>query len=138
MTEKCDNLVKESQGVSNTKGKITSLDKQINIDVYKTPQFKDLSLNTNLQEKLLDEANSNLIEIGKNITETAKSIKEQGGSIKNMNEMVDNTGQNIKIANLKLNSLTWGQRTQLLFMHSIAVMLFIAIAIIVFIKLFKY
>ena len=137
MTDKCDLLVKESKGVSITKGKINSNEKQINIDIYKNPQYKDLSLNTNLQEKLLDEANSNLAEIGKNITETAKSIKEQGGSIKNMYEVVDNTGQNIQRANIKLNSLSWAQRTQLLFMHSIALMLFIAIVIIIVIKLMK-
>jgi hypothetical protein len=135
MTDKCELLLKETQGVKVSRGKINSNHKQSNIDIYKNPAQTDLSLDINLQEKLLNEANSNLIEIGKNITETSKSLKDQGGSIKNMHELVDGTGENVQRANIKLHSLTWAQKSQLIFMHSIAILLFMAIIIIIIFKL---
>jgi hypothetical protein len=137
MTDKCELLLKEGQGVKVSRGIINSKDKQTTIEVSKNQIQNDLCLNTNLQEKLLNEANSNLIEIGKNITETSKSIRDQGGSIKNMDEIVYATGQNVQRANIKLNSLTWAQRSQLIFMNLIALLLLIAIVIIIIIKLMK-
>lgn len=137
MTDKCELLLKEGQGVKVSRGIINSKDKEKTIEISKNQILNDLSLNTNLQEKLLNEANSNLIEIGKNITETSKSLRDQGGSIRNMNEIVYATGQNVQRANIKLNNLTWAQRSQLIFMNLIAVLLLIAIVIIVIIKLMK-
>ena len=137
MTDKCELLLEEGQGVKVSRGIINSKDKQTTIEVSKNQIQNDLSLNTNLQEKLLNEANSNLMEIGKNIAETSKSIRDQGGSIKNMDEIVYATGQNVQRANIKLNSLTWAQRSQLIFMNLIALLLLIAIVIIIIIKLMK-
>lgn len=137
MTDKCDQLMKEGQGVKVSKGKINSKEEQITLDVYKNKSPTEMGLNTNLQERLLDEANTNLLEIGKNINETSKSLKDQGSSIIYMHETVDGTEQNMQRANIKISNLTWAQRSQLLFMHLIALMLFIAIVIIIAIKLMK-
>jgi hypothetical protein len=93
MTDRCGDMVKQMQGVSNRRGVLTTGISQ-NI-VFQKSDTLDVGLRSNLQEKLLAQTSDHLVEVEKNITDASKTIKSQGTSLYNMKELVDGTGHNV-------------------------------------------
>lgn len=116
------------------------INSQYEKNTYKVLQKTDIievNLNTDYNEKLLDEVGYNLREINQNITETAVALKGQGDILKNTSQVLDGANLNIKKANVTLNSLSNGQRIQLILLNIIAFILFLGIIILLILRILK-
>jgi hypothetical protein len=113
----------------------TSTGNKRDLKILQKTEVLDLNLNTDYNERLLDEVGANLREIDRNVSETAISLKGQSDSLKNINGVVDSTEGNIERAKKTINNLSWGQRIQLMLIHFIAILLFVAIVILLVLRI---
>jgi hypothetical protein len=119
---------------SNNKNIISGSNKN-DLKIIQKTELIDLNLQTDFNERLLEEVGANLREIDRNVSETAISLKDQGSSLKNINDIVSETDNNMYRANKTLSNLSWGQRIQLIFIHAISIILFIVIIILLVLKI---
>ncbi len=110
---------------------------QTELAILQKTELIDVNLKSDYNEALLTEFGANLREIEQNVTQTAVSIKGQGESLGQMTHIIKDTDTNIDRANKTLNSLSWGQRIQLILIHSIAFLLFIAIIILAILRFMR-
>jgi hypothetical protein len=91
----------------------------------------DLNLDTDLNERLIGD---NLRQINRNLEDTGVALKNQGDTLRTGQNRVRQTGEQLRMANLRITELSYGQRCQLILLNSIAILLFLFIIVILVLK----
>ncbi len=97
----------------------------------------EVNLNTDYNERLLEEVGANLREIDINLMDTKVSLKGQAHSLKQAGEIVDGTDKDLKKANSTLSSLSWGQKVQYILLNLISIILFIGIIVLLILRILR-
>ncbi len=125
-----------SRAVVNLQGS-SKINQKNELAIIQKTELIDVNLKSDYNESLLSEFGANLREIDQNVKDTAVNLKGQGENLVQMTKILKETDTNIDRANKTLNSLSWGQRIQLILIHFIAFLLFIAIIILAILRFMR-